>query len=60
MWLEEIDYAYKRDGYLSLTLHPQCIGRGARIKLLEDIIRELLKRRAWIPRAMGLARKLYR
>lgn len=60
MWLEEIDYAHKRGGYLSLTLHPQCIGRGARIKLLEDIIRELLKRRAWIPRAIDLARKLYR
>lgn len=60
MWLEEIEYAHRRGGYLSLTMHPQCIGRGARIKVLENIIRELLRRRAWIPRAIDIARKLYR
>lgn len=60
MWLEEIEYAHRHGGYLSLTMHPQCIGRGARIKVLEGIIRELLRRRAWIPRAVDMARRLYR
>ncbi len=58
MWLEEIDYAWRRRGYISLTFHPQCIGRGARILVLERILFEALKRRAWIPRAIDLARRI--
>ncbi len=59
MWIEEIEYAHRRKGYLSLTFHPQCIGRGARIRVLEEVIKEALRRRAWIPRAIDVARKLY-
>ncbi len=58
MWLEEIDYAWRRRGYISLTFHPQCIGRGARILVLERILFEALRRRAWIPRAIDLARRI--
>ncbi len=58
MWLEEINYAWRRRSYISLTFHPQCIGRGARILILEKILFEALKRKAWIPRAIDLAKRV--
>lgn len=54
-WLEEIEYAYKNKGYLSLTMHPQCIGRGARIEVLKKVIEKALDTNAWIPRGIDLA-----
>jgi len=55
MWLEEIKYAEKNRGYVSLTMHPQCIGRGARIRVLEEILSYAVKTNAWIPTGKELA-----
>jgi peptidoglycan/xylan/chitin deacetylase (PgdA/CDA1 family) len=40
MWRGEFDYAYEHSpgGVFNLTVHPQCIGRGPRIKMLERLI----------------------
>ena len=56
MWIEEIEYAYRRRGYVSITMHPQCIGRGARIMILMNLISKALKLRAWIPRGVDIAK----
>lgn len=39
-WMDEFDYAYENSpgGVFNLTVHPQCIGRGPRIKMLERLI----------------------
>jgi peptidoglycan/xylan/chitin deacetylase (PgdA/CDA1 family) len=55
MWIEELDYAREVHGYVSLTMHPQCIGRGSWIKVLEEILKYALKTRAWIPKGKELA-----
>lgn len=55
MWLEEIKYAEETHGYVSLTMHPQCIGRGARIRVLEEILSYAVKTNAWIPTGKELA-----
>jgi hypothetical protein len=55
MWIEELDYAREVHGYVSLTMHPQCIGRGSRTKVLEEILKYALKTRAWIPKGKELA-----
>jgi peptidoglycan/xylan/chitin deacetylase (PgdA/CDA1 family) len=56
MWVDEIDYANEVNGYISITLHPQCIGRGARIRILEALLSEAIKRNAWIPTGRELAK----
>lgn len=56
MWLEELEYARSRKGFVSITLHPQCIGRGARIKILEELITVAIKMKAWIPKGIDMAR----
>lgn len=40
MWTGEFDYAFKHSpgGVFNLTVHPQCIGRGPRIEMLERLI----------------------
>ncbi|ADB52318.1 polysaccharide deacetylase family protein [Conexibacter woesei] len=40
MWLADLEFMVERvpGGVFPLTLHPQSIGRGARIKVLEDVI----------------------
>ena len=40
MWIGEFDYAYENSpgGVFNLTVHPQCIGRGPRLKMLERLI----------------------
>ncbi len=60
MWLEEIEYTYENKGYLALTMHPQCIGRGARINVLRRIIEKALDTGAWIPRGIDLANHVLR
>ncbi|ABM80099.1 polysaccharide deacetylase family protein [Hyperthermus butylicus] len=55
MWLDEMRYAARRHSYLSLTMHPQCIGRGARIRVLEAVLREAKRLGAWIPLGSELA-----
>ena len=39
-WMGEFDYAYENapGGVFNLTVHPQCIGRGPRLKMLERLI----------------------
>lgn len=39
-WMGEFDYAYENSpgGVFNLTVHPQCIGRGPRIKMLERLL----------------------
>jgi peptidoglycan/xylan/chitin deacetylase (PgdA/CDA1 family) len=46
IWREEFDFMYERvpDGVFTLTMHPQVIGRGHRIMLLERLIRHMQSR----------------
>lgn len=39
-WKGEFDYAYENSpgGVYNLTVHPQCIGRGPRLKMLERLL----------------------
>ena len=43
MWLGEFDYAYEYEpgAVYTLTMHPQVIGRGARIAMLERVLRHI-------------------
>jgi len=38
IWQEEFSAAYDSGGYLDLTMHPQIIGRPARLKMLDEYI----------------------
>jgi peptidoglycan/xylan/chitin deacetylase (PgdA/CDA1 family) len=40
MWRDDFDFAAEEcaDGVFTLTMHPQCIGRGSRIRMLERLI----------------------
>jgi peptidoglycan/xylan/chitin deacetylase (PgdA/CDA1 family) len=40
MWIDEFDYLYDRigKGLFNLTMHPQTIGRGSRLLVLEKLI----------------------
>lgn len=40
IWRAEFDYVYEHEpgGVFTLTMHPQCIGRGPRIQMLERLI----------------------
>ncbi len=42
IWLEELRYAWsnERDGVLTITMHPEVIGRGSRIAMLDRFIDE--------------------
>ncbi|ABN69489.1 polysaccharide deacetylase [Staphylothermus marinus F1] len=55
MWIDEIEYARQNHGYVSITMHPQCIGRGARINVLDKILRYAVETKAWIPQGRVLA-----
>lgn len=39
IWKEEFEAAYEQGGFFNLTLHPQFIGRPARLKMLEEFLR---------------------
>ena len=41
IWTGELQYAYDSapDGLLTLTMHPECIGRGHRMAMLRQFIR---------------------
>ncbi len=45
IWKDEFDYALKntQNGLFTLTLHPQVIGRGHRIGMLEKLIQHMLE-----------------
>ncbi len=57
MWVEEMNTAAERGSYLPLTMHPQCIARGARIKVLEKILEHALRTNAYIARGEWIAEK---
>lgn len=38
IWQEEFDAAYEANGYVNLTMHPQIIGRTARLRMLDQLI----------------------
>lgn len=38
LWQEEFTAAYPDRGYFGLTLHPQFIGRPARLRMLDDLL----------------------
>ena len=38
IWQEEFVAAYETGGYLNLTMHPQIIGRPARLRMLDELI----------------------
>ncbi len=42
IWTEELRYAHAHEpgGVLTLTMHPECIGRGSRLALLERFVEE--------------------
>ncbi len=46
MWTSQFDYMYDNvpEGVLLLTLHPQCIGHGFRIAMLERFLRHCASR----------------
>jgi peptidoglycan/xylan/chitin deacetylase (PgdA/CDA1 family) len=56
MWVEEMEYAATVGGFVVFTMHPQCIARGARIKILEELLRTAYRLDAWTPTAGQLAR----
>ncbi len=39
IWKEEFEAVYEQGGYFNLTLHPQFIGRPARLKMLDEFLR---------------------
>ena len=43
IWAAEFDYLYQRvgSGVLVLTMHPQCIGKGSRMLMLERLIEHI-------------------
>ena len=45
IWLAELRYAYEHapGGLLTVTMHPECIGRGHRMAMLEQFIAECRK-----------------
>ncbi len=38
IWKEEFEAIYEQGGYFNLTLHPQFIGRPARLKMLDEFL----------------------
>jgi peptidoglycan-N-acetylglucosamine deacetylase len=42
IWLAELNYAYRQTegGVLTITMHPECIGRGHRMAMLETFIEQ--------------------
>ncbi|MGD2104787.1 MAG: polysaccharide deacetylase [Anaerolineae bacterium] len=60
IWSGELDYMIEREesGTLTVTMHPQIIGRGHRMALLEGFIRHVQKRRVSFARIGDAARDL--
>lgn len=44
IWLSEFEGAYAQEGVLTLTMHPQIIGRYHRMQMLEKLIQEMISR----------------
>ncbi|MHA1722079.1 MAG: polysaccharide deacetylase family protein [Candidatus Baldrarchaeia archaeon] len=56
-WISEIDAAYEERTLTVLTMHPQCIGRPSRIRLLDDLIVYAKRyKKLWITKAIDVAK----
>lgn len=44
-WKGEFDTAYEEDGFFTLTCHPEIIGRGPRVAMLERLIEHMRARK---------------
>lgn len=57
VWRDEIDDLIKRDpgGFLMFALHPQVIGRGSRLAMLERVIEYALERKCRFATAAEIA-----
>lgn len=60
IWSEEFEAVYaERIPYFLLTMHPQCIGRASRTKMLESLIKAIRRRRGIrFSRCIDLVRSL--
>jgi peptidoglycan/xylan/chitin deacetylase (PgdA/CDA1 family) len=57
IWQEEFEAAYEEGGFVNLTLHPQFIGRPARLRMLDRFLRWAAAHRGvWIASAGEIAR----
>jgi peptidoglycan/xylan/chitin deacetylase (PgdA/CDA1 family) len=46
IWMQEFEAIYaERVPYFLLTMHPQCIGRASRTRMLETLIKAIKKKR---------------
>jgi peptidoglycan/xylan/chitin deacetylase (PgdA/CDA1 family) len=62
VWSQEFEAVYaERVSYFLLTMHPQCIGRASRTKMLEDLIRAIRRKKgAVFSRCIDLAEEIGR
>jgi len=55
-WQAEFDALYADDSLFNLTMHPECIGRPARIQMLKQLIRHMKsKKKVWFASANDVA-----
>jgi peptidoglycan/xylan/chitin deacetylase (PgdA/CDA1 family) len=52
-WAAEFDCAHEESGVFTLTCHPEIIGRGPRIKMLEKLIRYMKANENVVFKTMG-------
>ena len=59
IWAGDFDYMQARitNGVLTLTMHPQVIGRGHRMAMLERLIKHILDRNGRLMRLMDVAKE---
>ncbi|HSK17334.1 MAG TPA: hypothetical protein VK915_14350 [Gaiellaceae bacterium] len=60
IWRAEFDWMHEHvdGGVLTVTMHPQVIGRGSRIAMLETFVRHCLEAGARFERMVDVARRL--
>lgn len=44
IWQSEFDGLYEEGGLFTFVLHPQCIGRVSRMRMLEDLLKYMMSR----------------
>jgi peptidoglycan/xylan/chitin deacetylase (PgdA/CDA1 family) len=44
IWLQEFDFCAAQKGVFTLTMHPQVIGRGPRVRMLDRLIKAIKKK----------------
>jgi len=55
IWVGDFDYLHDRigDGVYILTMHPQCIGRGHRLLMLERLVDHIRNRSGVVFKTMS-------